>query len=66
LYLYNRTRIHMDIVDDLGEFIELEVIMGRDDNHLNGKEEARSLINQLKIAEEDLINCSYIDLLESK
>ncbi|MGI9554032.1 MAG: class IV adenylate cyclase [Thermodesulfobacteriota bacterium] len=66
LYIYKRTRIHMDSVDDLGEFIELEVIMGSNDDHLNGKEEALSLIDRLEITEEDLIHCSYIDLLESK
>ena len=66
LYIYKRTRIHMDSVDDLGDFIELEVIMGSNDNHLSGKDEARSLIDRLEITEEDLIHCSYIDLLESK
>ena len=66
LYIYKRTRIHVDIVDNLGEFIELEVIMGRNDNHSNGKEETLSLIKMLDIEEEDLINCSYIDLLENK
>ena len=65
LYVYKRTRIHMDYVDNLGEFIELEVIMGRNDNHSNGKEEARSLIKKLEIDDEDLINSSYIDLLET-
>lgn len=66
LYIYKRTRIHLDIVDNLGEFIELEVIMGRNDNHSKGKEEALSLIKKLDIEEEDLINFSYIDLLENK
>ena len=66
LYIYKRTRIHMDFVDNLGEFVELEVIMGRHDNHLSGKEEARSLIKRLEIEEGDFVSCSYIDLLEGK
>ena len=64
LYIYKRTRIHFDIVDSLGEFIELEVVMGRNDNQSNGTEEANFLIKKLMINNEDLINCSYIDLLE--
>jgi len=64
LYFYKRTRIHLDTVDSLGEFIELEVVLGRNDDIKKGEEEAANLINRLDISDEDLVGASYIDLLE--
>lgn len=64
LYIYKRTRIHLDTVDSLGEFIELEVVLGRNDDINKGEEEAANLINRLGISDEDLVGASYIDLLE--
>ena len=65
LYIYENTRIHLDMVEKLGEFIELEVIMGVEDKYEEGKMKANYLIERLGISEEDLIECSYIDLLEA-
>ena len=66
LFIYNRTRIHMDIVDSLGEFVELEVVLGRSDSIKKGEEEAEFLINRLGISKKDLIASSYIDLIEEQ
>src|SRR5205807_9335533 len=43
LYLVGRTRIHLDRVDDLGEFLELEVVLSEDEPADAGIEEARTL-----------------------
>ncbi len=64
LYLHKRTRIHMDVVDSLGEFIELEVVLGRNDDLSKGEQDAEYLIKRLGIKDTDLIGSSYIDLLE--
>jgi adenylate cyclase len=58
-----RTRIHFDQVEGLGRFIELEVVMAADEPEENGREEARELMRRLRIAEGDLIEGSYIDML---
>ena len=64
LYLYNRSRIHLDNVENLGEFIELEVVMDVEDNYEMGMVEAHFLIEKLDILEKDFVDCSYIDLVE--
>jgi len=64
LCIHNRTRIHLDTVDSLGEFIELEVALGRNDNIKKCEEEVKFLIKRLGIKNEDLVGSSYIDLLE--
>ena len=63
LYIFNRTRIHLDKVKDLGNFIELEVVLGAGDSYEEGKTEAQYLIERLGIEKQDLVSCSYIDLL---
>jgi len=66
LYLLNNTRIHLDKVDSLGEFLELEVIVNDEYNETACKKTADDLINYLQISEEMLIDKAYIDLLEEK
>jgi adenylate cyclase, class 2 len=61
LYQIENARIHFDIVNDLGTFIEFEVVI------LYGDEQAQELLNKLRnsfnIQEKDIIKCSYSDLL---
>lgn len=63
LYTHGQTRIHLDSVEHLGDFIELEYVMGPDDSEETGKETVRSLMNQLGISDKDLIDVAYFDLL---
>ena len=63
LYLAGRTRIHLDRVEGLGEFMELEVVLGKDETADAGLAEARRLMEQLGIAPEALIEGAYLDLL---
>lgn len=64
LYLAGRTRIHVDRVDGLGDFLELEVVMRPDEEEAVGADEARGLMTQLRIGEDMLIDCAYVDLIE--
>jgi len=66
LYRQGRTRVHLDRVESLGEFIELEVVLSDSDVLAHGEDEAQELMNQLGIKAEHLIDMAYVDLLESQ
>jgi len=66
LYLVGQTRIHMDEVEGLGEFIELEVVMTENQGDAEGQAIAEGLMQELGIEEEDLIEGAYMDLLDSR
>lgn len=61
LYLYNNTRIHLDEVNSLGNFLELETLV------LDGKAEAQERFNEiiklLEINTAEQIRKSYRDLI---
>lgn len=62
VYLVGRTRIHLDSVDGLGDFIELEVVLGQDDE-AGGEREAHEMFARLGVGEADLVPLAYVDLL---
>ncbi len=64
LFLVGRTRIHLDVVENLGCFVELEVVLAADESSERGHQEARDLIASLQIPETALVAEAYIDLLE--
>lgn len=66
LFLVGRTRVHLDQVSELGDFLELEVVLSPDDDEASGAEEAQRLMEQLEIAPSSLIDCAYVDLIEAK
>ena len=63
VYIVGRTRIHLDRVDGLGDFIELEVLLGQDDDEAGGEKEAEKLFAQLGVSSADLVPVAYVDLL---
>ena len=63
LYFSGRTRIHLDRVKDLGNFLELEVVLGDNETAEKGIEEARVILGQLGIEDSNLIQAAYVDLL---
>jgi predicted adenylyl cyclase CyaB len=66
LFLSGRTRIHLDRVEGLGEFLELEVVMGdADDAAAAGPAEAEAfeLMDKLGVGREQLVDVAYVDLL---
>jgi predicted adenylyl cyclase CyaB len=65
LFIVGQTRIHFDEVESLGTFIELEVVMKDNQPTEDGLQIANDLMKKLKIQNDDLINCAYIDLLET-
>jgi predicted adenylyl cyclase CyaB len=63
LFLVGRTRIHLDRVEDLGEFLELEVVLNDDESAAVGVHEAEELMARLGIERSQLIDRAYVDLL---
>lgn len=64
LYMVGRTRVHLDTVDCLGEFMELEVVLEEGESTAAGMQEAASLMQRLGIADSQLIEGAYFDLLD--
>jgi adenylate cyclase class IV len=63
LFLVGRTRVHLDRVEGLGHFLELEVVLVDDESAEQGIREAGDLMDQLGIQPEQLIEGAYLDLL---
>ena len=63
LYIAGRTRIHLDRVEGLGDFLELEVVLAEEDSIKDGEAEAQKLMEPLRVLPEDLIPDAYADLL---
>ena len=63
LYLVGRTRVHLDRVEDLGHFLELEVLLSDGEPTQPGIEEAHRLMAVLGVETEHLIEGAYVDLL---
>jgi len=63
LYLVGRTRVHLDRVEDLGDFLELEVVLSEGEDPDAGVDEAHRLMAALGIAPDHLVEGAYLDLL---
>lgn len=65
-YLAGQTRIHLDRVEGLGDFLELEVVLKPGQTETEGQAVAFDLMKKLGLRQEDLIDEAYIDLLEKQ
>jgi len=63
LFLCGRSRIHVDRVDGLGDFVEIEVVLGDSDTVEAGTREAHDLMAALGIEAAHLVEGAYVDLL---
>jgi predicted adenylyl cyclase CyaB len=63
LYRFGQTRIHIDRVRGLGDFLEIEVVLrdGRPDEE--GHEIARQMLGEFGVSADQLVACAYLDLL---
>ena len=64
LSMVGRTRVHLDEVEGLGWYMELEVVMQRGEDVAAGEGEARRLMTALGVTDDDLVERSYVDLLK--
>ena len=62
LYFVGRTRIHLDRVKGLGNFLELEVVLNDGESSEDGVEESKSILCQLGVKDAQLVEGAYVDL----
>lgn len=63
LFLVGRTRVHLDLVEGLGHFLELEVVLEDDELLDAGIQEAHDIMAHLGVEPSQLIEGAYMDLL---
>lgn len=63
LYLQGCTRIHLDEVDGLGTFGEIEVVIGNNCSRCDANRIAAKLVQKLAIRKSSFVSRAYIDLL---
>lgn len=66
VYLLERTRVHLDRVEGLGDFVEIEVVLGESEPLEAAQAEALDLLRALAIPAADLVAGAYVDLLEDR
>lgn len=65
LYLVGRTRVHLDEVEGLGCFVEIEVVLADGESEHAGTDEANAMMARLGIDASQLVEDAYVDLLEA-
>jgi predicted adenylyl cyclase CyaB len=63
LFLVGRTRIHLDTVEGLGEFLELEVVLKDGETAEAGVAQAHAIMAELGIGAQQLVQGAYVDHL---
>ena len=58
-----QTRVHLDEVEGLGTFVELEVVLRPDQSPAEGTLIATGLMKKLGISDDQLVDRAYLDLL---
>jgi len=66
LYLWENVRIHLDAVEELGDFIEFEAVLSDEYEDADGFRKLQHLQSAFGIAPGDLIGGSYLELLLDK
>jgi predicted adenylyl cyclase CyaB len=65
VYFVGATRVHLDDVEGLGHFMELEVVLAETETIADGIAVAKEIMARLGIEEEHLIDKAYVDLLST-
>jgi predicted adenylyl cyclase CyaB len=65
LYRNGPVRIHLDEVEGLGDFLEVEVVTRPGEVLAGAEQMAADLRRELEVRDEDLVEVAYVDLLEA-
>lgn len=63
LFLIGQTRVHLDAVEGLGNYMELEVVMRPEQTVEEGQQVAEDLMEKLGVSKESLVTGAYMDLI---
>ncbi len=63
LYRVGQTRVHLDEVDGLGRFMELEYVLHPGEPHANGRKVVTQIQAQLGITDDDLLGLRGVSYL---
>ena len=66
LFIVGRTRVHLDEVENLGQFLELEVVLREGEAAEAGVREAEELMERLGVKPSQLVDRAYVDLLKER
>lgn len=66
LYLWKNVRIHIDSVENLGHFLELEAVLDAANDESASSERIQTLMTHFQIKNEDLISVGYFELLREQ
>ena len=64
VYLMGQTRVHFDQVEGLGNFLELEFVLGKNQDPEEGHIIIDDLMSRLGIDKSDLIAVAYADMIK--
>lgn len=63
VFLYHNVRIHLDQVDGLGEFLELESVVADEVDEVTARNRLNELMTLLNVQPGDLLTSAYADML---
>jgi predicted adenylyl cyclase CyaB len=63
LFMLGKTRIHLDRVAGLGDFLELEVVLADGETFETATVLAEDIMDKLHVSADQLVSCAYVDLL---
>ncbi|QBJ10527.1 CYTH domain-containing protein [Rahnella aquatilis] len=66
LFMIGQTRLHLDRVKGLGDYLEFEVVLADDETPEQGIVIAEDLLERLGIDRQELVDQAYVDLLNAK
>jgi predicted adenylyl cyclase CyaB len=66
LFMIGQTRLHLDRVKGLGDYLEFEVVLADDETPEQGIAIAEDLLERLGIDRQELVDQAYVDLLNAK
>ncbi|TPG64315.1 class IV adenylate cyclase [Ewingella americana] len=66
LFMVGQTRLHLDRVKGLGDYLEFEVVLADNETPEQGIAIAEDLLEKLHIDRQELIDQAYVDLLNAK
>ncbi|QUT16333.1 class IV adenylate cyclase [Rahnella inusitata] len=66
LFMAGQTRLHLDRVKGLGDYLEFEVVLAENETPEKGIAIAEDLLERLGIDRQELVDQAYVDLLRQK